>query len=319
MSEVQSRVSNNTMKKISIQSVPKPDEVFPVTLKDGTVTLVRRYSNPGKPCVALSHGNGFAIDAYAYFWAPLRKDFELCLFDQRHHGWNERPKSQRTGYELFAEDMEKIFQVLKGRYRDVPIYGAFHSVSAIASLLQSVKHDNLIDALVLFDPPLQPPKDHQLYQIAYDYEFKLSDWAKTRQDFFSSPEELADQFRQSRSLSGWADGAHDLMAHSILREEAHGWELRCLPAVESQIYVDSAKLMFWDFFKDLTVPLGIVFGDPNHPAKMAPAYCCEELVTKNNIPHRMIEGTTHLLQIERPDACRDAFYDLLAELTTGSQ
>jgi pimeloyl-ACP methyl ester carboxylesterase len=296
------------------QTVPKPDEVFPVTLKDGAVTQIRRYANPGKPCVALSHGNGFAIDAYAPFWEPLRKDFELCVFDQRHHGWNERPVSQKTGYYLFAEDMEQIFRALKSRYPEVPIYGAFHSVSAIASFLQSATHETLIEALVLFDPPLQPPKDHHLYQQAYDYEMKLSVWSKTRQEKFSSPNELAEQFSKSRSLSDWADGAHDLMAHSILRESGDHWEIRCLPAIESQIYIDSAELLIWELLSAPKMPVAIVYGDPNHPAKMAPASVCEDFVQEFGIPHRSIKDTTHLLQVEKPDACREAFYELLNEL-----
>ena len=295
--------------------IPQPNEVFKIYLKDGSGIKIRRYINSGKPCMLLSHGNGFAIDAYAPFWDPLRKNFELCIYDQRHHGWNDPAPTQKTGFELFADDLDQIINRLRGLYKNIPLVGVYHSLSAVASLLHATTYTNQLDALILFDPPLQPPKDHTLYNLAHDFEMMLSGWASNRQKDFSSPEELAKQFLKSKSLSGWIPGAHDLMAKSILKQRGGRWHLICPPQIESQIYLDNADLIIWDFKSSISVPLAIIHADPAHPAGQAPAQICASLSNEIILPSKQINGTTHLLQIEEPQKCRDALYKLLSTIT----
>ena len=295
--------------------IPEPNEVFSVEVKGGTEIIVRRYFNSCRPCLLLSHGNGFAIDAYSPFWGQLRSEFELCVYDQRHHGHNQPSSSNDADFDLFADDLDKIISKVRQIITDVSIYGVYHSLSAVASLLHAKNYKNHLDALVLFDPPLQPPKDHKLYSIAHNFEMKLSDWAKNRQSQFTSPAELAHQFRKSRSLSGWVDGAHELMAKSVLKETGSNWELICPPDIESQIYRHNASLILWDFFENQTVPIALIIADPSHPAEQAPAKVCSSLVKKSSIPFITISGTTHLLQIEKPEEFRVALKKLLREIT----
>ena len=291
--------------------VPKPDKVHTVILKDSTEIKIRRYLNYGQPCLLLSHGNGFAIDAYTPFWDPLRKNFELCVYDQRHHGWNSSASTAETGFELFADDLDQIITQLREIYINVPMFGVYHSLSAVASLLHATTYNNQLDALILFDPPLQPPIDHDLYEMAHNFETMLAGWSRERKTNFSSPNELAIQFSKSRSLSGWVSGAHLLMAESILRRQNGAWQLICSPKIESQIYLDNANLIIWNFYSKLNVPIGIINGDPLHPAGQAPAIVCTALSNETKIPSRMIKNTTHLLQIEKPQECRDALGELL--------
>jgi pimeloyl-ACP methyl ester carboxylesterase len=143
----------------------------------------------------------------------------------------------------------------------------------------------------------------------------LSGWSSKRQNDFFSPEELANQFSRSRSLSGWVPGAHLLMAKSTLKRRGEKWHLICPPNIESQIYLHNAKLIIWNFYSSLNVPTAIITADPNHPAKQAPAQVCTALIDEANIPFSTIEGTTHLLQIEKPQECRDALCHLLEEIT----
>ena len=302
-------------KMITQIRVPKPDEVFSIILKDSAEVKVRRYINNGKPCLMLSHGNGFAIDAYAPFWEPLRENFELCIYDQRHHGWNNPAPTQKAGFELFANDLDEIIIRLRKIYQDRPLFGVYHSLSAVAALLHATSYSNPLDALILFDPPLQPPKGHILYDLAHNFEMMLSGWSSKRQNEFHSPDELAAQFSKSRSLSGWISGAHHLMAKSTLKQKGDKWYLICPPDVESQIYLDNANLIIWDFYSKLNVPAAIISADPEHPAKQAPAQVCTSLISETNMPLRMIEGTTHLLQIEKPQECRDALFELLQQIT----
>jgi pimeloyl-ACP methyl ester carboxylesterase len=301
-------------KMITQIRVPIPDEEFSITLKDRAAVKVRRYINNGKPCLVLSHGNGFAIDAYAPFWEPLLEKFELCIYDQRHHGWNNPAPIKTAGFELFANDLDNIITRLRKIYPATPLFGVYHSLSAIAALLHATSYSNPLDALILFDPPLQPPKGHVLYDFAYNFEMMLSGWSRKRQKEFHSPDELADQFIKSRSLSGWISGAHHLMAQSTLKQYGDKWYLICPPDIESQIYLDSANLIMWDFYSKLDIPVAIINADPGHPAKQAPAQVCTSLINEIDVPFRMIEGTTHLLQIEKPQECRNALFALLRQM-----
>ena len=57
-------------------------------MDDGAIIRIRQHGNPDGPRLALSHGNGLAIDGYLPFWGPLRERYELILFDFRNHGQN---------------------------------------------------------------------------------------------------------------------------------------------------------------------------------------------------------------------------------------
>jgi hypothetical protein len=53
--------------------LPVPRMIFDVVLEDGAKTRVRRHGNPERVRLLLSHGNGFAADAYYPYWQHLFK------------------------------------------------------------------------------------------------------------------------------------------------------------------------------------------------------------------------------------------------------
>ena len=82
-------------------SVPQPIAVLDLTMSDGATVHVRRHGNAGGPRLVLSHGNGFAIDAYFPFWCHFLHDCEVVVFDQRNHGWN--PRHDASGHTAAAD------------------------------------------------------------------------------------------------------------------------------------------------------------------------------------------------------------------------
>ncbi len=300
---------------MTVLQAPAPDWMVDVPLSDGERIVLRRFSNPGRPAAALCHGNGFAINASAPFWSLLMRDFDLFIFDLRHHGLNAPQEPLRTGLEQLADDLDHVYAAIREMAPGVPLVTGHHSLSAIATIVHAAHHDMPPDVLILFDPPLQPPEGHRHHETARAFELKLSDWSKGRPASFDAPETLAAQFGKSRSLSGWIDGAHRLMAQSILRPQSDAWALCCPPAVESQNYLDNADLNSWELAVSLELPLALIAADPSHPAGQSPAVSCEHIANEHGVRREWIAGTTHMLQIERPDACRDAFAALLEELT----
>ena len=68
--------------------VPVPSETIDVALDDGATIRVRRHGNPAGPRLMVTHGNGFAADAYLPFWQLLTPDYDVLVFDFRNHGQN---------------------------------------------------------------------------------------------------------------------------------------------------------------------------------------------------------------------------------------
>ena len=70
--------------------LPAPGMTFDVVLNDGAKIRMRRHGNPDGVRLLLTHGNGFAADAYYPYWQHLLQKFDLLVFDFRNHGQNCR-------------------------------------------------------------------------------------------------------------------------------------------------------------------------------------------------------------------------------------
>ena len=67
------------------------------------------------------------------------------------------------------------------------------------------------DALVLFDPPNNPPPGHDLRPTMVKYLERLVAWASARRDRFAGPETLAKDYAATRAGQHWAAGAHRVL------------------------------------------------------------------------------------------------------------
>jgi pimeloyl-ACP methyl ester carboxylesterase len=282
--------------------VPPPTAVVDLTMSDGAVIRVRRHGNAGGNRLILSHGNGFAIDAYFPFWQRLVRDFEIILFDQRNHGWNPRHTSGHTQAQM-ANDMEIILRAVAAEFGPRPIAGAFHSLSTTVSLLHAMKYSYRWDALILFDPPLAPPPGHRLHKRARDFELALSQWSLHRQRLFRNTAELADYFKNARRLRHWVPGAAELMASAVTRPAAGGGvELVCPPELEADIYVQNSNAPAWQALPHLAKDLFVISSDPDEPHPDPPGLVSQALRADFGISVVPVRGSGHLLMIEQPEA-----------------
>ena len=138
-------------------AVPDPIEAWEVRTPDGASIFVRRHGNPDGAALLVSHGNGFAVDAYYPFWSRLADRFDIFVHDQRNHGWN--PVSDRMLHNIpqFAEDTERVLRSIGLRLKSAkPIIGISHSVSSMVALRHAANGGEY-SALVLFDPPICSP------------------------------------------------------------------------------------------------------------------------------------------------------------------
>jgi hypothetical protein len=63
--------------------ISAPSMTFDVALKDGARIRMRRHGNPHGVRLLLTHGNGFAADAYYPYWQHLLPRFCFDGADRR--------------------------------------------------------------------------------------------------------------------------------------------------------------------------------------------------------------------------------------------
>lgn len=218
--------------------LPTPSTTFDVPLEDGAKIRVRRHGNPDGVRLLLTHGNGFAADAYFPYWQHLILRFDLLVYDFRNQGQNTPVEPSNHNYAQLARDLERVVQEVKSRLGPKPTAGIFHSMSARTAMKHAIELGWRWDALVLFDPPNVPPPDHPAYETMRIFENKLTEWARGRRRHFASIDELTEEYRQSRATQNWVPGAHELMARSVLRKNpaGDGYVLVCAPENEANIY-----------------------------------------------------------------------------------
>jgi pimeloyl-ACP methyl ester carboxylesterase len=291
-----------------------PVDIFSATMTDGVQLRIRRGGNPEGVRLYLSNGNGFAIDGYRVFWEPLLGEFDLILFDMRNHGRNDPSGADGHHYLQMATDIGSVFHEVDSRLGHRPSVGVFHSMSGRASMKHSVQMEWVWDALVLFDPPDVPPPGHEHYEAMRGFELRLMQWALERQDSFASPDELLQSYSTNRAQGRWAVQARSDMAHAILRSaDDRSYRLVCRRELEASIYLAALTLNLWPPAKAYGGPVKLIGADPEAKGASPTAAANLALAREGGYEYEAVPETGHLLQIERPDACREAMLSFLRE------
>src|SRR5262245_34623294 len=86
--------------------VPAPSETFDIALEDGASIRVRRHGNRDGVRLTVTHGNGFAADAYLPFWQHLTPHYDVLVFDFRNHGQNVPVEPANHNYAQLSRDLD---------------------------------------------------------------------------------------------------------------------------------------------------------------------------------------------------------------------
>jgi pimeloyl-ACP methyl ester carboxylesterase len=300
-----------------IAEAPRPDESFTVEMTDGVKIEIRRYGIGKGPCLAITHGNGFAIDGYRVFWEPLLERFELALFDMRNHGRNAPSGGDGHHYKQLSIDIGSVHQAIKPRLAPKqPIVGVFHSFSARSAMKHAVEIGWVWDAMFLYDPPNVPPRGHALYEAMRAFEVRLVEFACNRPDRFDSADGMVKNYRESRATARWVPQAIEEMGRAVVRrEEANGdWSLTCQRELESSIYLAALTLDLWPKASDYGGPVKLIGADPDLKGNVPTGLANQALAREGGYVYESIPQTGHLLQVERPEECRNAMLSYLREL-----
>lgn len=288
---------------------------FDVTMDDGAEIVVRHHAKPGATRLYISHGNGFAVDGYRVFWEPLIADFDVVLFDMRNHGQNVTTGADGHHYQQMARDLTTIHQQVESRLGKATAVGVFHSMTSRAAMKNAVDLGSPYDALVLYDPPSVPPRDHALYEAMRSFELKLVQWACERPDRFASPAELEAAYTEARASAKWLPQARADMARAVLKDDgAGGFRLSCVRELEASIYLAALTLDLWPSAEALGVPAKLIGADPQGRGGPPTGPANHALAHEGGYDYLGMEGVGHLLQIEKPEDCRAALCEFIAKL-----
>ena len=291
-----------------VWEIPEPLSSHGVQVDDDTVIILRRHGNPEGPRLVLSHGNGLAIDLYYPFWSLLTGEFDLAVYDLRNHGWNEVGSLADHSVDAFAHDQDRVFEAIDSLYGEKPTVGVFHSISALAALHMPSRGGNC-SALALFDPPLcNTGSGYQQYELRAKL---MAELLRRRTQRFQSREDLAELHSYQPYFQRSVPGVLELVARTTLSESqtGDGFELRCPPEYEAQIWDHAALHAVSVDFSALRCPTIIVASDP--------ALLGSDVQTFNygeaDVGRQFIPGTTHFLQLEKPEECKAALMSFLEE------
>ncbi|MGA2409895.1 MAG: alpha/beta hydrolase [Candidatus Binataceae bacterium] len=291
---------------------PDPIRTVEAVMHDGAIIYIRQHGNPRGPRLALSHGNGLAIDGYLPFWGPLRDRYELIVFDFRNHGRNPAHNLEAHAWPNFIRDSQAIFDLIQREFGAKRTAGIFHSLSAVTAAAFSQQAGPRWDPLVLFDPPFYPPEDHPLVRNQLGDKDDLASRAERRTPSYRDPMHLARQF--ALRLTGWVPEAYELMARATLRRDdlTGEWVLACPREYEAQVFRGNRDATTWRGMGAMPVPTKLICGDPSL-ANQVPAQLCAALAAATpSLDYAIIPGTTHFLQIEQPAACNALMEHFLA-------
>jgi pimeloyl-ACP methyl ester carboxylesterase len=293
--------------------VPPPLRVVNLAMSDGAIIRLRQHGKPGKPRLALSHGNGLATNLYLPFWLPLVSDFELITFDLRNHGENPLHDPDAHTWKRIARDTGEIFAGIQQHFGAAPTVGAFHSLSAVATLMHELDSGPHWAALALFDPPIFPRAGHPLENDQREDMESMTRRASRRPSRYESPEQFAAQLARQPLFRRWVPGEFLLFAQSTLRPAPDGSFVLCNPReLEARIYHGNVDPILWGRLTGLKQPTIFIGADPQCPDSGPPARICRAIHDELGMNYATIPDTTHFLQIEQPQACRTALVEFLA-------
>lgn len=290
----------------------EPTDVAEAVMSDGVQLKLRRYAHETGPRLVITHGNGFAVDGYRVFWEPLLETFDVVVFDMRNHGQNTPSGADGHHYKQLSCDVASVRAAVTSHWGTRPTAGVFHSMSSRSAMKQAVEGDWIWDALVLFDPPNVPPEGHPLHKLMRRFEGKLIDYSLNRQNHFDSVVELVESFRTAPGSKSWLPQAMEDMAHAVLRPDGgEGYGLSCRRELEAAIYLAALSLDLWPSAKEIGGPFTMICGDPERERPAPTSLANKALAEEGGYHYQAIAETGHLLQIERPEACREAMISFL--------
>ncbi|UGV25149.1 alpha/beta hydrolase [Rhodopseudomonas boonkerdii] len=282
---------------------PVEKHAFDVVLEDGASASVRVYGSG--PRVICSHGNGLAADAFRSFWQLFIGDYETVVFDFRHHGRSSPyTKPIPHVWPQLIRDYHAIMRGIASEIGAAPSLGAFHSMSALTTLLHASEYESPWIGIVGFEPPAKPPQHYPEFEIFRADNNRLGERAIKRRYEFNTVQELFDSYRRSSAFAGVDDAGLQALAASTLRwnVDKQLFELACAREFEASIFAMQDVEGAWERMCGIRIPVQLVAGEPK--TGTSPFMAIESAFARDGgFAFTTVKDATHFMQMEKPEEC----------------
>lgn len=275
-----------------------------ITLSDGARVAISRSGNAKGPRVLLSHGNGFAVGAFAALLSALEAEHNCFALDLRNHGCSPLHELAHHTHTRHVHDVGEVLDYIGTHYGDVPIHGVMHSISGVFSLGWCCQSPEAFATLTLMEPPLALPSMHELGSRQRDIQMNLGATTLRRKQRFDSPEEFVARYAARPAFTKLDSASMLAYARAILRpddvftaqSDEPSWVLACPAQFESALYIGNIDHGDFDRLPRLNVPVQILASD----ADDLRANIAKALAHQGRFGFERIPDSTHLMPLECP-------------------
>jgi len=263
------------------------------------------YEGDGPPLVLL-HATGFM----PWLWHPLARElagsfriFAPYFCDHRESD----PEDGGLEWMTLAEDLSRFCDSLN---LEKPFL-AGHSMGATVSMMASAAGGLPAAGLALIEPILLPPEFYKL-RISVE-QHPLASKAIKRTNFWRDLDE-ARNYLHSRSLfQGWDEEMLELYLRYGMSRDDGGLRLTCSPRREAALFMGGMHFDPWPLLPRIPCPVLILEGEKSFNREYVDQSRISSLI--RDCTHRRIEGTGHLMPMEKPREVtrliREFFHPLL--------
>jgi len=262
------------------------------TSSTGAVRLhVRRVVEPVAPAVLLLHGLGVGGSVWQAFARRLLPDLAAVAPDLRGHGQSDAPP---TGYHPADYAADLIALIEAEAWLPAPVRVVGHSLGALVALALADLRPDLVRALVLLDPPLDPAvRNPELASV-----YRLRKAAPGELEAYLLDRNPGGGPLLAQSLARLFRAASDAAFEAFLsRDESSGSRA---PAVATEAFEQAARIQ---------QPCLIVQADPAHGGVLGDAAAHRFVARLANGQLHQIAGAAHALHATHPAEVARAILD----------
>jgi pimeloyl-ACP methyl ester carboxylesterase len=259
------------------------------------------------PDIVFLHATGFNARTYRALLQPVGDKFHVLAIDARGHGRTELP-AKLFGYSSWARHRDDLIALLD-RHCTAPVTLAGHSMGATVCLLAAGKRPDLVGGLALIDPVILSASNYALAQLPLGplinrYAFSIARGAANRRSRFPDRASALEAYTGRGIFKAFSrDVLEDYLADGLIEDVRGGLKLACSPAYEGATFA-AHRHDPWGALRRVNDPIVLLRAGRHSTISLAATHRFSAI--KSDARIATVEGTGHMIPMERPDRVRAA-------------
>lgn len=274
----------------------------------GAIAGIAFGAETANPDIVFVHATGFNARTYRTLLAPLGDRYHVLAVDLRGHGQTQLPP-KLWGYTSWRRHCDDLIALLEKHFT-MPVTLAGHSMGATVSLLAAGKRRDLVNGLALIEPVVLPASGYAFVQLPFGpammrASMPLARGAAARRNHFESKEAAVAGFTGRGVFKVFPrEVLEDYVEDGLVPDaKKGGFKLACAPKFEAATFC-AQRNDPWGALAQVSAPVVLLRGE--HHSTISAAAMHRVAAQKPEARVGTVEGTGHMLPIERPDRVRTA-------------